>query len=74
MHSHIHITTASDSPEPLTATEYAIAALVKEAPNLLDELKAAVARIELANGEGDPILSAWLPGAQAVIARAGELT
>ncbi len=74
MHSHAHVTTATDSPEPLTETEYAIAALIKEAPNLLDELKAAAARIELANSEGDPILSAWLPGAKAIIARAEKLT
>ena len=39
-------------------------------PDLLTVLRAAVARVELANREGDPILSAWLPDAQAAIAKA----
>lgn len=38
---------------------------------LLDSLRFAVARVRVANAEGDPILSAWLPGADAVIAKAG---
>ena len=37
---------------------------------LLDSLCAAVARIELANQEGESILSAWLPDAKAAIAKA----
>ncbi|ANH08566.1 hypothetical protein [Shinella sp. HZN7] len=36
---------------------------------LLDSLKFAVARVRVANAEGDPILSAWLPGADAIIAK-----
>lgn len=39
------------------------------APELLETLKLAVARVKLANDEGDPILSAWLPGALATIAK-----
>jgi hypothetical protein len=39
------------------------------APELLEMLKLAVARVKLANEEGDPILSAWLPGAQATISK-----
>ena len=35
---------------------------------LLEILKAAVLRVELSNKEGNPILSAWLPDAQAVLA------
>ena len=31
-------------------------------------LKEAVARVEIANKEGDPILSAWLPEAKAALA------
>ncbi len=46
------------------------AALIIAAPDLLEELKSAVARVELANAEGDQILSAWLPGARAAIAKA----
>ncbi len=37
---------------------------------MLATLKFAVARVKLANNEGDPILSAWLPGAQAIISKA----
>ena len=37
---------------------------------LLEALETAVARIELANQQGDPILSAWLPGARAAITEA----
>ena len=37
---------------------------------LLETLKFAVARVRIANTEGDPILSAWLPGADALIAEA----
>ena len=37
---------------------------------LLETLKLAAARVKLANDEGDPILSAWLPGALATIAKA----
>lgn len=46
------------------------APLIAAAPDMLDLLLTAVTRVELANTEGDPILSAWLPGAKAVIARA----
>ena len=42
------------------------------APDLLAALEAMVARVEIANKEGDPIMSAWLPDARAVIARAKE--
>ena len=40
------------------------------APELLETLKLAVARVKLANDEGDPILSAWLSDALATIAKA----
>ena len=38
-------------------------------PELVEALRAAVARVGLANDEGDPILSAWLPDAKALLAR-----
>ena len=38
---------------------------------MLDQLEAAVVRIKLANSEGDDILSAWLPDAEAIIEAAG---
>jgi hypothetical protein len=44
--------------------------LMAEAPNLLEVLQVAVSRVELANAEGNPILSAWLTDARAAIARA----
>lgn len=40
------------------------------AQELLETLKLAVARVKLANDEGDPILSAWLPDALATIGKA----
>lgn len=46
------------------------ARLIAAAPELLDILKAAVARVKIANYEGDPILSAWLPDAESAIAKA----
>jgi hypothetical protein len=51
------------------ATARANARLMVAAPNLYDLLKAAALRVQLANREGDPILSAWLPDALAEIAR-----
>jgi hypothetical protein len=39
-------------------------------PELLALLKYAVLRVKLANEEGNPILSAWLPDAEAAIAKA----
>ena len=44
--------------------------LIAAGPELLEMLEIAVARIELANAESDPILSAWLPDARAVITKA----
>jgi hypothetical protein len=44
--------------------------LISAAPDLLDLLKSAIARIQIANEEGESILSAWLPDAIAAIAKA----
>ena len=46
------------------------ALLIAAAPDLLQLLQAAVARIELEIQEGGSILSAWLPDARAAIAKA----
>jgi len=46
------------------------ASLIAAAPDLLLSLQQAVARVELANDEGNPILSAWLPEARKAIALA----
>lgn len=43
--------------------------LLSAAPELRDLLAAAVARVKLANEEGDMILSAWLPDAEALLAK-----
>lgn len=45
------------------------ARVIAAAPDLLAALREAVARVILANAEGDLILSAWLPEAQAILAR-----
>jgi hypothetical protein len=44
--------------------------LISAAPDLLDLLEAAVARVQLANEEGNPILSAWLPDALSTLRKA----
>jgi len=44
--------------------------LIAAAPDLLDLLEAAVARVQLANEEGNPILSAWLPDALSTLRKA----
>ena len=44
--------------------------IIAAAPDLLATLRFAVARVEIANEQGDPILSAWLPDARAAIAKA----
>jgi hypothetical protein len=46
------------------------ARLIAAAPDMLAALQVAVSRVELANAEGNPILSAWLSDARAAIARA----
>lgn len=38
--------------------------------DLAERLHEAVIRVQLANVEGDPILSAWLPGARAALTQA----
>jgi hypothetical protein len=44
--------------------------LISAAPDLLDLLEAAVARVQIANEEGNPILSAWLPDALSTLRKA----
>jgi len=46
------------------------ARLIAAAPDLLDLLILAAQRVEVANEEGNPILSAWLTDANAAIAKA----
>ena len=43
------------------------ALLLAHSMDMLDTLKAAVARVEIANLEGDPILSAWAIDARKLI-------
>ena len=65
---------AEDEAQRKQGGREANAALIAAAPDLLDTLEAAIGRIEIANAEGDPILSAWLPDAKATVARAkGEI-
>lgn len=51
-----------------TLDEQQLLDLADSIEQLTDVLQAAVQRIEIANAEGDRILSAWLPGARAVLA------
>ena len=46
------------------------ARLIAAAPDLLDLLEAAVARVQIANEEGQSILSAWLPDALSTLRKA----
>jgi hypothetical protein len=46
------------------------ARLIAAAPDLLDLLEAAVTRVQIANEEGNPILSAWLPDALSTLRKA----
>jgi len=54
----------------MSKTKTTDSALRAAAPDLLRKLVIAVERIEVANAEGDLILSAWLPGACAAITAA----
>jgi hypothetical protein len=49
---------------------WANARLISSAPDLIDLLEAAIARVQLANEEGNPILSAWLPDALSTLRKA----
>jgi hypothetical protein len=55
--------------EPCDETK-ANARLIASAPDLVDLLEAAIARVQLANEEGNPILSAWLPDALSTLRKA----
>ena len=46
------------------------ATLISAAPDLLEALSVAILRVELANAEGDMILSAWLRDARAAVQKA----
>jgi len=54
----------------LDGNEEANAHLIASAPELLDLLESAVARVQIANEEGNPILSAWLPDALSTLRKA----
>jgi len=66
--------TWEDYGTPTSKEVAANAALIDRAVNCHEDLvailEAFVARVEIANKEGDPIMSAWLPDARAAIARA----
>lgn len=42
--------------------------MITKAPAMVRALREAVARVEVANAEGDAILSAWLPEARTLLA------
>ena len=57
-------------PGNYESEKVANAHLISAAPDLLDLLEAAVARVQIANEEGNPILSAWLPDALSTLRKA----
>ena len=57
-------------PGNYESEKQANAHLIAAAPELLDLLEAAVARVQIANEEGNPILSAWLPDALSALRKA----
>jgi len=61
---------ARTSSDVSISEEEANAHLIAAAPELLDLLEAAVARVQIANEEGNPILSAWLPDALSALRKA----
>ena len=74
----LHITQNDDSFVVITnqGNHYAktfdpsAARLIAAAPDLLDLFEAAVARVQIANEEGESILSAWLPDALSTLRKA----
>ena len=60
----------ADYRDPARKERLPIFRLGRQRDDLLLALKAAIRRVEIANAEGDPSLSAWLPDARAAIARA----
>ena len=57
---------------PTMAAE--IARLQDTVADMVLALRQAVLRVEMENSQGNPILSAWLPGARAAIAKAEGAT
>jgi hypothetical protein len=57
-------------PGNYESEKQANAHLISAAPDLLDLLEAAVARVQIANEEGNPILSAWLPDSLSTLRKA----
>ncbi len=64
-----HIEPSFKSAEQL-ADHAGIGFAMAASPQMLAALEFAVARVELANAEGDPILSAWLADARDAIKQA----
>ena len=63
-----HVEIAGGVFTPIELSEAAVA--LKAFPAMLECLELAVLRVKLANSEGDPILSAWLPDAIAALEQA----
>jgi len=63
-----HVTGAIERGEAQAIVEKTT--LHTAAPDLLDLLEAAVARVQIANEEGESILSAWLPDAISTLRKA----
>jgi hypothetical protein len=64
------IASVEQMPGNYESEKQANARLIAAAPDLLDLIEAAVARVQIANDEGNPILSAWLPDALSTLRKA----
>lgn len=63
-------TEAAETVEQATANVELIVRAVNSYDAMREALEQAIARIEVANQEGNPIMSAWLPDAKAALALA----
>ena len=70
MKNSLKIASIEQMPSSNESERIANAHLIAAAPDLLDLLEAAVARVQIANEEGQSILSAWLPDALSTLRKA----
>jgi len=70
MKNSLKVASIEPMPSNNESERIANARLIASVPDLLDLLEAAVARVQIANEEGNPILSAWLPDALSTLRKA----
>lgn len=70
MKNSLKVASIEQMPSNNENERIANARLIASAPDLLDLLESAVARVQIANEEGNPILSAWLNDALSTLRKA----